>query len=220
MAARVTRQRDQENLVLGSRNRAHRREAEPGLSLFLDHRPFLDRRDLHAAIAAALDEARPARGGAKLVGENVDRRTGEIADASRMVEIEVGRHDVAHVARAVAQIHDLPQRRLGDLEPRPHHDVEQRPEPPRLVDILDAEPSVDEDQPVIALDQEAVATHRGRRQKPANAAKQSPAERTQRPTVEMMNSHASDPPTGCFVSACHQAGIGLRLRREQHCTDG
>ena len=90
----------------------------------------------------------------------------------------MGRHDVAHVAWAVAQIHDLPQRRLGDLEPRPHHDVEQMSEPPRLVDVLDAEPGVDEDQPVIALDQEAVAAHRRRRQQPASAAEQSPARRT------------------------------------------
>ena len=52
------------------------------------------------------------------------------------------------------------------------------PEPPRLVDILDAEPGVDEDQPVIALDQEAVAAHRRGRQRPAGAAEQSPARRT------------------------------------------
>ena len=44
-------------------------------------------------------------------------------------------------------------------------------EPPRLVDILDAEPGVDKDQPIIALDQEAVAAQ------PASAAEQSPAGR-------------------------------------------
>ena len=90
----------------------------------------------------------------------------------------MGRHDVAHVAWPVAQIHDLPQRGLGDLEPRPHHDVEQMSEPPRLVDVLDAEPGVDEDQPVIALDQEAVAAQRRRRQQPASATEKSPARRT------------------------------------------
>ena len=76
----------------------------------------------------------------------------------------MGRHDVAHVAWAVAQIHDLPQRRLGDFQPRAHHEVEQMSEPLRLVDILDAKTSVDENQPVVALDQEAVAAHRRRRQ--------------------------------------------------------
>ena len=100
MSAGVAWQRDQEDLVVRSGNRTHRREAEPGLSLFLDHRPFLDSGNLHRAIAAALDEARPARGGAKLVGVNVDRCAGEIADAARMVEVEMGRHDVAHVAWA------------------------------------------------------------------------------------------------------------------------
>jgi hypothetical protein len=51
-------------------------------------------------------------------------------------------------------------------------------EPPRLVDVLDAEPGVDEDQPVIALDQEAVAAQRRRRQQPASATEKSPARRT------------------------------------------
>ncbi len=85
-------------------------------------------------------------------------------------------------------------------------------EPPRLVDIVDAEPGVDEDQPVIAFDQEAVAAQ------PASAAEKSPAGRTQRPSVEMMNSHASDPPTGWIVSACHKPGDGVHLRQKDDCT--
>jgi hypothetical protein len=88
-----------------------------------------------------------------------------------MVEVEMGRHDVTYVAWAIAQIHNLPQRRLGDFEPRPHCEIEQMSESSWLVDVLDAEPGVDEDQPVIALDQEAVAAHRRRRQKAARALK-------------------------------------------------
>ena len=58
----------------------------------------------------------------------------------------MGRHDVAHIAWAEAQIRDLPERRLGDVEPWPHHRVEQESEPTRLVDILDSKPGVDQDQ--------------------------------------------------------------------------
>jgi hypothetical protein len=78
----------------------------------------------------------------------------------------------------VAEIDDLPQRRLGDLEPRPHREVEQRSQSLRFIDVLDAEPSVDEDQPVRAFDQEAVAAHRRGRQRAACAAKEFPARRT------------------------------------------
>ena len=107
------------------------------------------------------------RGRAKFGGENMDRSVGEIADPSRVVEVEMGRHDVANVARAEAQIRDLPERRLGDVEAWPHHCVEQESEPPRLVDILDPKPGIDQDQSVIALDQQAVAAHGRGRQRPA-----------------------------------------------------
>jgi hypothetical protein len=127
---------------------------------------------------------------AKLGGENVDRRVGEIADSSRVVEIEMGRHDVTYVAWTVAEIHDLPQRRLSDLEPRPRHRVEQQSEPSWLVDILDPEPGVDQDQSVVALDQKAMAAHGRGRQRPAGAAEQSPAARAERPAVEVMDTHA------------------------------
>src|SRR4029077_12507317 len=98
-------------------------------------------------------------GRAKLVGENVDRSVREIADPSRVVEVEMRRHDVTNIAWAEAQIRDLPERRLRDVEPWPDHRVEQESEPPRLVDILNPEPGIDQDQSVVALDQEAVAAH-------------------------------------------------------------
>jgi hypothetical protein len=130
------------------------------------------------------------RGCAKLGGENVDRGVGEIADPSRVVEIEMGRHDVAHIARSEAQIRDLPERRLGDVEPWPHHRIEQESEPARLVDILDAKPGVDQDQSIIALDQQAVAAHGRGRQRTAGAAEQSSAAWTERSAVEVMDAHA------------------------------
>ena len=109
------------------------------------------------------------RGRAKFGSENMDRGVGEIADPASVVEIEMGRHDVANIAWAEAEIRDLPERRLGDVEPRPHHRVEQESEPPRLVDILDPEPGIDQDQSVLALDQEAVAAHGRGRQRAAGS---------------------------------------------------
>ncbi len=106
------------------------------------------------------------------------RRAGEIADPSRMVEVEMGRHDVADIAGPEAQVHHLPQRRFDDIEPRPRHGVEQESETPWLVDVFNAEPRVDQDQPVIALNQEAVAAHGRPRQRPAGAAEEPPAART------------------------------------------
>ena len=94
-------------------------------ALFLDRLPFLDRGDLRLAIAVSLAKRRPMRGRAKFGGENMDCSVGEIAHPSGMVEVEMGRHDVANVAGAVAHIHDLPERRLRDVEPWPHHRVEQ-----------------------------------------------------------------------------------------------
>ena len=106
------------------------------------------------------------------------RRAREIADPSRMVEIEMSGHDVANVARTEAEVRHLPQRRLGDLEPRPDHGLEQETEPPGFGDLLDAEPGIDQDEAVFALDQEAVAAHRRGRQRRARGAEQSPAART------------------------------------------
>jgi hypothetical protein len=107
-----------------------------------------------------------------------------------VVEIEMGRHDVANVAWAEAQVRNLPERRLGDVEPWPHHRIEEESEPPRLVDILNPEPGVYQNQPVASLDQEAVAAHGRARQWAAGAAEQLPAARTERPAIEVMDAHA------------------------------
>ena len=149
------------------------------------------------------------RGRAKLGGENVDRSVGEVADPSGLVEVEMSRHDVANIARAEAHIGDLPERRLRDVEPWPHHRVEQESEPPWLVDILDPEPGIDQDQSVIALDQEAVAAHGRGRQRAAGAAEQLPAARTERPAIEVVDTQ------GLILrpTFCHTSVVSVHLRR-------
>jgi hypothetical protein len=204
MPARVTRKRYQQHLVACSGNAAHGRKAKPGFAVFLDRRPFLDCSDLCLAVPVSLAKRRPMRGCPKLVGENVDRSVGEIADPSGVVEVEMGRHDVPNIARAEAHIRDLPERRLRDVEPWPHHRVEEESEPPRLVDILDPEPGVDQDQSVVALDQEAVAAHGRGRQRAAGAAEQLPAARTERPAIEVVDTQGGDPPADLLSHICRQ----------------
>ena len=109
-------------------------------------------------------------------------RGGEVGEAARVVEVEMGRHDVAHVGDAEAESGHLPQRRLGDLEPGPGRGPEQKAEPGRIGDVVGAEPAVDQDEPVLALDQEAMAAHR--------AADEAAPHRAHRPAIEMMDFHA------------------------------
>ena len=91
----------------------------------------------------------------------------EIADPSRVVEVKVGRHDVADIAWAEARIGDLPER-VGDVEPRPAPSrVERKSKPTRLVDVHQLQTSINQDKSAIALDQEAVTAHGGGRRAPA-----------------------------------------------------
>ena len=121
----------------------------------------------------------------------------------------MSRHDVANIARAKAQIRDLPERRLGHVEPWPHHRVEEESEPSRLVDILDPEPGIDQNQSVLALDQEAVAAHGRGRQRAAGAAEQLPAERAERPAIEVVDTQ------GVILrpTFCHTSVVSVHLRR-------
>ena len=120
---------------------------------------------------------------------DMDARRREVGQAPGVVEVQVGRHDVADVVDAEAEVGDLPQGCLRDFEPRPRQCGEQGAEPLGIGHVLDPEPGVDEDEAVLALDQQAMAAHRRDRPRAAAAAEQPPAARAQRPAVEMVNSH-------------------------------
>ena len=113
----------------------------------------------------------------------------KVGQAPGVVEVQVGRHDVADVVDAEAEVGDLAERRLGHFEPRPGERGEQETEPIGIAHVLDPEPGVDEDEPVLALDQQAMAAHRRDRPGAAAAAEQPSAARAQRPAVEMVDSH-------------------------------
>ena len=131
MAARVAGQGDEQNLVAGPRHRPDGAEAEPVLAARLDRRPAGDMRQLRGEVAGALAQGRRAAP-RELGGIDVDGRVGKVGEAPGVVEVEVGRHDVADVGDAKAEVGDLAQRRLGDVEPRPDQRPEQAPEPRRI----------------------------------------------------------------------------------------
>ena len=102
----------------------------------------------------------------------------------------MGRHDVTDIGHTETQIRDPPKRRLRNLETRARRDAEHQSKPPRIGDVFDADPGVDKNEPVFALDQQAVATHRRRRPWTASAPEQAPAAGTHRAAIEMMDFHA------------------------------
>ena len=140
-----------------------------------------NRGELGAAVAEALLPGRILRR-AQLGGEHMNGRRREIREAPGVVEVEMGRHDMAHVGDAEAEGGDLSHRRLGDLKPGPRDGSEKPSEPARVGDVLDPEPAVDEDQAVLALDQQAVAAHRPADERGPHG--------THRSAIEMMEAHA------------------------------
>ena len=106
-----------------------------------------------------------------------------------MIEIEVGDDDVAHVHRIEAERADLRQRRLLEAQLEVVKADEQRADPRRrLRDIAGAKASIDEHQPGLGLDQQAVAdqvTEHAR----AGAIKQPPAGRATGAAVKVMDAH-------------------------------
>ena len=173
-------QGDEEHVVARAGQRPHAVEAEPFVAARLDRRPVRDSGELDGPVAQALFPCRVLRR-PQFGAEHMHRRRREIRQAAGVIEVEMGRDDVAHVAHPEAEVGDLPQRRLGDPEPRPGRRPEQPAEPPRIGDVLDPEPAVDEDEPVVAFDEKAVAAHL--------AADQPRSDRTHRAAIEMVNPH-------------------------------
>ena len=214
MPARMAGQRHQQHLVARSGNGAHGRKAKPGFALFLDRSPFLDRGDLHLAIAVSLakvDRCEAARSSPAKTWTAASGKS-QIPPAwsrSRWVgtmwRTSLGRKPIS--ATCLSAVSATSSRGRADC-------VEQESEPPRLVDILDPEPGIDQDQAVIALDQQAVAAHGRGRQRAAGAAEQLPAARTERPAIEVMDAH------GLILrpTFCHRSVVSVHLRQPRDYT--
>ena len=92
---------------------------------------------------------------------DVDLRMRKIRYAADMVRVEVRDHNVADVLTAEAELVDLVRRRFGghqhgsgDEPDRPHSSR-------RIGAVVQAETGIDEDQPVVCLDEQHVTDTRG-----------------------------------------------------------
>ena len=127
MAAGVAGEGDQQNVLAGAWQRPHAGEAEPVLAVRFDRRPFRHAGELRGAVSIAFHQRRRVHRCSELGREHMHARAGKVGKAARVIEVEMGRHDVTDVGDAETQIRDLAKRRLRDLEPRARRDAEHNP---------------------------------------------------------------------------------------------
>ncbi len=112
---------------------------------------------------------------------------GKVGQAARVVEVEVGRDDVAHIVRVETERGELRDRRLGAVGLRAHERREDAPELARVRRVRAPEARVDQDEAVGALDQQAVADELRARQQPSLAGEHARPAGTHRPAVEVVD---------------------------------
>src|SRR5690606_30574824 len=153
-------------------------------------------------------EALPVQPRALLLGvlalppAQVHACVGEVVQASRVVEVEMGQQDVAYVARVEAETLDLADGGHLLAEGRIHQEEEVRAEPVAGgCDIAQPEPGVDQYQAVGGLDQQAVAGQLAAFEDPCAAVvHEPPAQRAGRNAVEVMDAHGDPQRTECRSS--------------------
>ena len=115
-----------------------------------------------------------------LLGSRVDRRLGEVRDATDVVEVHVGEDDVLHVGGREATRLDLPDGGLRVVAVRSHQESGDS-HALRVGEVVPAESAVDEHEAVGGLAQQDVADDLGH------------GRRMQRSAVEVVNTHGLDP---------------------------
>ena len=101
----------------------------------------------------------------------------------------MGQQQMLHVVAGKPKRLDLPNRGLGRIEPGRRLPDPSRPEPRRVLDIVQSDAGIDQRQPVIGLDQQAMADHPRPLEDAAGAVHQPPADRAHGAGVEMMDAH-------------------------------
>src|SRR5262249_55729721 len=112
MAAGVTEERYQEDLVLAPLERADALKAEPFLAAHVDRPPFGPVRPMSAAIPPGLLLGQRSERRLVLQMKNRNGRVREIREPARVIEIEVRGHDMAHIALLKAELLYLSEGRL------------------------------------------------------------------------------------------------------------
>ena len=135
-----------------------------------------------------------------LAAVDMHLRLGEIRHAAGMVAVEMRQQQVPHVARRITERLDLPNCRLGRVEPRRGLPDPFAPEPLRLGDVVEPDAGIDERKAVDGLDQQAVAHHPRPLEEAAGAVHQTPPDRAHGAGVEVMDAH--DEPLFLKPDAC------------------
>jgi hypothetical protein len=133
---------------------------------------------------------------------------GKVRQTAGVVEVEVRRDDVSHIARLEAELPDLRDRRLGRVGAGTHHGREGNPELPRVLRVGEAEAGVHEHEPLGALDQQAMTDQACAREQTPLAGEHARAARTHGAAVDVMD-HAW---RGVHVRQAYLHDVAVRLR--------
>src|SRR5690554_3724912 len=155
MAAGMAGQGGHEDLRRKPVERPDAVEAEPGLAAARVGPPVPHIVPLTGAVAARCNEAPPLFLSRLALGlHDVNAGVGEVLNPARVVEVQVGEHDVAYVARGIAKRLYLVQRRLL----HPETDVEQGAEEATetrvgIAHVLNAIAGIDEHQTFVGFNE-------------------------------------------------------------------
>jgi hypothetical protein len=109
-----------------------------------------------------------------------------------MVEIQVREHDVAHVARVVAQARDLADRGQFLAELGPQQEQEESAQAAgRVGDVVQAVAGIDEHQRARRLDQQAVAHQAAAQRAEAAAVHERAAQRAAGNAIQVVDAHGA-----------------------------
>jgi hypothetical protein len=163
--ARVAVHWQREDLRRQSVKLSHGGHSFPGLAELVVRLPRWPVREVWRPVARLRRERRACERSVLLLRVHMDLRGGEVRQPTRVVEVEVRRHEVAHVLPPEAECLDLRKRRHVRFRRIDRHRwTEERAQPARVTHVVDADARVDEDEPMrVGLDQQAVRDQLGAR---------------------------------------------------------
>ena len=137
------------------------------------------------SIALAVEPRRLGQRALLFLFEQMHLRVWKIIEAAGVIEIEVGQHDVTHVRRGPAEPLDLPDGRHLLAKVGAQECQEQATQAClRIAHVLQPEPGVDQDQPLLGFDQQAMAAQASAAEDAAGASvHQASSERTRRDAI-------------------------------------
>lgn len=153
MAAGMPEQRHQPHLRV--ERQANGLEIEPSFAAFFIERNFRLVGEVAADVGQGGPAARAPGKGFGLAAVNVNQCVGEIGQASAVVEMHVGQHDVADVLRPAAEFHDLPYGSLCGIEGHDGYGLEDSQDGCLVSIVIQTRPGVHQYQTLAGFDQQA-----------------------------------------------------------------